>query len=67
MPKFQPAFRAWVATDPFEDPSAPPSPFAMEEYQLAATQEANGHSATAEASAELARTNIQGATNYVLG
>jgi hypothetical protein len=65
--EFQPAFRAWIATDPFEDPSAPPSPFAMDEYQLAATQEANELSATAEASAELARTNIQRATNYVLG
>ena len=65
--EFKPAFRAWLRTDPFEDPSAPPSPFAMDEYQLAATQEANKLSATAEASAELARTNIQRATNYVLG
>jgi hypothetical protein len=65
--EFQPAFRAWLATDPFEDPSAPPSPFAMDEYRLAATQEANELSATAEASAELARTYIQRATNYVLG
>lgn len=39
----------------------------MEEYRLAATQEATALSATAEASAELARTNIQRATNYVLG
>lgn len=65
--EFQPAFRAWLATHPFENPSAPPSPFAMDEYQLAATQEANELSATAEASSELARTNIQRATNYVLG
>ncbi len=39
----------------------------MNEYRLAATQEANELSATAEASAELARTYIQRATNYVLG
>ena len=65
--EFQPAFRAWLATDPFEDPSAPPSPFAMEEYHWLRPQEANELSATAEASAELARTNIQRATNYVLG
>jgi hypothetical protein len=65
--EFKPAFQAWMRTDPFEDPSAPPSPFAMDEYQLAATQEADELSATAEASAELARTNIQRATNYVLG
>jgi hypothetical protein len=65
--EFKPAFQAWIRTDPFEDPSAPPSPFAMDEYQLAATQEADELSATAEASAELARTYIQRATNYVLG
>jgi hypothetical protein len=65
--EFQPAFRAWLRTDPFEDPSAPPSPFAMNEYRLAATQAANELSATAEASAELARTYIQRASNYVLG
>jgi len=65
--EFKPAFQAWLRTDPFEDPSAPPSPFAMDEYRLAATHEANELSATAEASAELARTYIQRATNYVLG
>ena len=65
--EFKPAFQAWIRTDPFEDPSAPPSPFAMDEYRLAATQEADELSATAEASAELARTYIQRATNYVLG
>ncbi len=65
--EFKPAFQAWLRTDPFDDPSAPPSPFAMDEYRLAATQEANELSATAEASAELARIYIQRATNYVLG
>jgi hypothetical protein len=65
--EFKPAFRAWRRTDPFDDPSAPPSPFAMPEYRLAATQEANELSATAEASAEEARIYIQQATNYVLG
>ena len=65
--EFKPAFQAWLRTDPFDDPSAPPSPFAMDEYQLAATQDANELSAAAEASAELARTYIQRATNYVLG
>jgi hypothetical protein len=65
--EFQPAFRAWLGTDPFDDPSAPPSPFAMDEYRLAANEQANELAATAEASAELARTYIQRATNYVLG
>ncbi len=65
--EFKPAFRAWLRTDPFNDPSAPPSPFAMDEYRLAATRQADELSATAEASAEEARIYIQRATNYVLG
>ena len=65
--EFQPAFQAWLATNPFDDPTAPPSPFAMEEYQLAANEDASELEATADASAELARTNVQRATNYVLG
>ena len=65
--EFQPAFQAWLATDPFDDPSAPPSPFAMDEYRLEANTQAAELSTTAETSAELARANIQRATNYVLG
>lgn len=38
--EFVPAFDAWVATRPRENPDAPPSPFALPEYQLAATAEA---------------------------
>ena len=34
--EFRPAFDAWMATDPFTDPDAPPTPFAMDEYRLAA-------------------------------
>ncbi len=35
-PEFQPAFDAWLATDPLTNPDAPPTPFAMDEYQLQA-------------------------------
>ena len=31
-PALQPAFDAWIATDPFNNPDAPNSPFAMPEY-----------------------------------
>ena len=51
---------------PIQRPLSPPSPFAMPQYRLAATQEADELTATAEASAELARTYIQRATKYVL-
>lgn len=39
-PEFEPAYEAWIALDPFENPDAPPSPLAMPEYQLAADQKA---------------------------
>ena len=64
--EFQPAFHAWLGTDPFDDPSAPPSPFAMPEYRLAASEHARRLESTANASAEQARQNVQRATNYVL-
>ena len=34
--EFRPAYDAWIATDPFTSPAAPPTPFAMDEYQLQA-------------------------------
>ena len=33
-PDFRPAFDAWMATNPLDNPNAPPSPFAMPEYAL---------------------------------
>jgi len=65
--EFVPAFEAWIATDPFEDPSAPPTPFAMSEYVIAAREEADELEAAADAGAGEARENVQRATNYVLG
>jgi hypothetical protein len=65
--EFMPAFDAWIATDPFDDPSAPPTPFAMPEYVLGAQQEADELEAAADAGASEARENVQRATNYVLG
>ncbi len=38
--EFNPAFEAWVATDPVNNPDAPSQPFLMEEYQVASMQEA---------------------------
>ena len=36
-PEFKPAFDAWTATNPRQNPDAPPYPFAMPQYRLAAT------------------------------
>ncbi len=65
--EFNPAFRAWIQTDPFTDASAPDSPFAMPEYSVAANDQARKLEATANATAETARVYVQRATNYVLG
>jgi hypothetical protein len=40
-PEFKPAFTAWLATNPLTNTSAPPSPFAMPEYRLAANVKAD--------------------------
>jgi hypothetical protein len=65
--EFRPAFHAWVATDPFRDPSAPDSPFAMPDYVLDARGQAEDLDAEAETLAAEAREDVQRATNYVLG
>jgi hypothetical protein len=65
--EFKPAFDAWLATDPLDTPGAPPTPFAMDEYQLAAAQEAEALDAEAERLAAQVRRNILRSTNYVLG
>ncbi len=65
-PEFRPAFDAWLATDPLTNPEAPPTPFAMDEYQLEAQSDAERLDAEEEATAATVRRNIQRATNYVL-
>jgi hypothetical protein len=64
--EFKPAVNAWVVTRPLRNPNAPLTPFAMPQYKLAATAEADRLDAEAEVSSALVRRNIQRATNYVL-
>jgi hypothetical protein len=66
-PEFRPAFDAWVATHPLTNPNAPATPFAMPEYQLAATADARRLDAETEASAAAVPRNVQRSTDYVLG
>jgi type II secretory pathway pseudopilin PulG len=63
---FRPAFDAWLATDPLTNPDAPPTPFAMPEYQLQATAEAERLDAESEVTSAAVHRNIQRAGNYVL-
>lgn len=64
--EFKPAFDAWVATDPANNPDAPKSPFAMPEYQVSLTQEADR--LEVEASETFAKGQVANQTsdNYIL-
>lgn len=64
--EFQPAYEAWVAQQPLTNADAPTTPFVMEEYQVAAKQQAEELDAEAEASAAEVRLDIQRSSNYVL-
>jgi TRAP-type C4-dicarboxylate transport system permease small subunit len=65
--EFTPAFDAWIETKPLQTEGAPPTPFAMPQYRLAATEDAERLDAEAEVLSAQVRRNIQRASNYVLG
>ncbi len=65
-PEFRPAFDAWVATRPRVNADAPLSPFAMPEYKLAASTEADRLEARAGMFSRNAARFIQRADNYAL-
>ena len=48
--EFEPAFEAWLATDPVNNPDAPATPFSLPEYQLDKAAEADRLEKEAEAS-----------------
>jgi hypothetical protein len=64
--EFKPAFAAWLATRPLADPDAPETPFAMPQYRLAATGEAEGLESTAAAASERAKEANERAGSYML-
>src|SRR3954471_22036613 len=64
--EFTPAFDAWRATEPFTNPDAPPTPFAMPEDQLASRTDSEKVAAPSEASSAQVRLDIQRSSNYVL-
>jgi hypothetical protein len=65
-PEFRPAFAAWVATRPRTNSRAPLSPFAMPQYKLAATTQADGLEAQAAAASQEVGGFIQRADDYSL-
>jgi hypothetical protein len=64
--EFKPAFDAWLATDPANNPDAPPSPFAMPEYVLASTQKADQFEAEATNFFNEGKQSIENSTRYAL-
>ena len=64
--EFMPAFTAWLATEPFASKDAPPTPFAMPQYRLKATAEADRLEAQAAADSEHAKDANARADNYML-
>jgi hypothetical protein len=66
-PEFRPAFEAWLATNPLSNPSAPPTPFALDQYRLAAKADAARIDVEAQATTAAVGRNVQRAANYVLG
>lgn len=64
--EFTPAFEAWLATEPARNPEAPPSPFAMPEYQLAATQQSEDLERQASETFEKGKAANQQSDDYIL-
>ena len=64
--EFMPAFNAWIATEPAVNPEAPSSPFAMPEYQLAATQQAEDLEQQASATFDEGKAANQQSDDYIL-
>ena len=64
--EFRPPFSAWLATDPFNDPAARPTPFAMPQYRLRSAQKADALEAKGAADSNQAKEANRRADNYML-
>jgi hypothetical protein len=64
--EFQPAFDAWMATNPRTDPSAPNTPFEMPDYGLAEAERARELNVVAGRRARTAEEAIQRSDYYML-
>jgi hypothetical protein len=64
--EFQPAFQAWLATNPLTNANAPETPFAMPQYKLEAQARADALEKTAAAASQDAKNANQNANNAML-
>ena len=65
-PEFEPALAAWLATDPANNPDAPPSPFELPEYASARAAQAAELNEAAAVNTQLALQAKQRSDNFVL-
>lgn len=65
-PDFKPAVQAWLETNPFENPNAPPHPFVMTEYKRTFAEEAEKITDVSESKLEEAQQANQNSDNYAL-
>jgi hypothetical protein len=64
--EFQPAFEAWIATNPRTNPNAPTSPFEMPQYRVAQADEAKRLNAMANVRSDAAGTANERSDKYML-
>ena len=64
--EFKPAFAAWLATKPFENPDAPPTPFAMPRVPAEIVGRGRASGADGGRRSELAKEANERADNYML-
>ena len=65
-PEFRSAFEAWLATNPFHNPNAPPGPTFMPQYKLSLDEQANRLETNATASFTEGQAANQRSDDYVL-
>jgi heme/copper-type cytochrome/quinol oxidase subunit 4 len=65
-PEFRPVFEAWLALDPFHNPSAPPGPLFMPQYKLALETQAAQLDAQAQSTFNQGQAAIEQSDAYVL-
>lgn len=65
-PELKRAIDVWLATNPFQNPRAPPHPFVMEEYNLEPEQEAKRLSEESGQKFDEARQANENSDNYVM-
>ena len=65
-PEFRPVFAAWLATDPFHNPNAPPGPLYMPQYKLNLEEQANQLDAQAAKTFQEGQAANQQGDDYVL-